>query len=74
MSTRLLLLASVSLLTACQSVATPTSVTKTLVDSIRRDTCTRAWKGVTTSRYDVLTEQTALEIEQDTQARAAYCK
>ena len=58
----------------CQrTAATPISAIETS-NSIRRDVCLRAWKGVTTSRHDVLTEQTKLEIAQDTNARAAYCK
>lgn len=69
MWTRLLPLASALLLTACQSTETQTSAT----DAIRQDLCSRVWKGVTTSRLDVLTGQTKLEIEQDTVARAAYC-
>ena len=60
-------------LATCQAIATPTSGTDA-VDALRRDICTRAWKGVTTSRHDVLTEQTKLEIAQDTAARGAYCK
>lgn len=74
MSMKLPLLATLSLLAACQSIVTPTSETEDLVNRIRRDICSRAWLGVTTSRHDVLTEQTKLEIEKDTRARAAYCR
>lgn len=76
-STLPLLLATALLLTACQSIGIPTSVTSPKVDAaldaMRRDVCTRAWRGVTTSRHDLLTDQTKLEIAQDTAARAAYC-
>lgn len=73
MLTKPLLLGIALLLAACQAIETRTNETEGTVDSIRRDVCSRIWKGVTTSRHDILTEQTKLEIAQDTAARAAYC-
>lgn len=67
--TRLLPLGIVLLLMACQS----TTRTSEIERAYRADICKRAWLGVTTSRHDVLTDQTKLEIEQDTAARKAFC-
>lgn len=76
-STLPLLLATALALTGCLPGRTLTSATDPKVaaalDAMRRDLCARAWRGVTTSRHDVLTAQTALEIAEDTAARAAYC-
>lgn len=70
-----------STLATCQAIRIPISgisadkaLAEAAVLKIRRDICNRAWKGVTTSRNDILTDQTKLEIAQDTAARAAYCK
>lgn len=72
---KLLLLGILLPLTACQAIGTRTNaIDQKTIDAIRRDICTRAWLGVTTSRHDVLTEQTKIEIQQDTVARASYCR
>lgn len=73
MWTKQLLLGMLLTLTACQGIETRTNETESAVERMRQDICRRAWKGVTTSRHDVLTDQTKLEIAQDTAARAAYC-
>lgn len=70
MASMLMLLLLPAILHGCQVTGpTPTNA----IDRIRQDICSRAWRGVTTSRHDVLTDQTALEIAQDTAARKAYC-
>jgi len=74
-SMRRLLLVSALTLTGCVTTGgTPTSEIDAALQAMRRDICSRIWRGVTTSRHDVLTDQTAFEIAQDTAARAAYCK
>lgn len=51
-----------------------TQISAISVERIRRDICTKVFVNVTTSRHDILTDETKFLIAQDKASKDAYCR
>lgn len=62
-----------AILHGCLPMGT-TQISAISVERIRRDICTKVFVNVTTSRHDILTDETKFLIAQDKASKNAYCR